>query len=302
MVYLMPPLRLILNTDCNGRCTFCHHEGYVLNGIMDAEMVYECAEIAQALSLPNLSLTGGKPTLRKDLPCLLNGIQHKYKGHISLTTNGFNLFFLYDKIDSPLNSINLSITSFNENIWKKYQNVNPYEAIKSLCIFPAANKNLNVLISKENYLEIEKFFECCIEHSLSLDLMFELTESNADTDNLIYQYIFEQFRRLGTPRIEYGITPMLIIDFNANCKFRIKHSSLSSLVKWQICQECKSLVSCYERICAIRIYPNGTVTPCLNNEVKMEQKNLSMLQRIQNAYNILGSYKIDKQSLSNLFV
>lgn len=297
---MIPPLRLILNTDCNGKCAFCHHEGYSQNNIMDAEMVYECADIAQKLSIPHLSLTGGEPTLRKDLPALLSGIRHKYEGYISLTTNGYGLSGLCDKIDIPINSINLSIISFSEDIWRKYQNVNPYEAIESLCIFPATSKNLNVLIVKENYMDIDKFFSYCIAHSLSLDLMFELTEST-DRNNFIYQHILKQFQSLGTPRIEYGVTPTLMIDVDANCKIRIKHPNLSSLVKWQVCQQCKDSLSCFERICAIRIYPDGTVTPCLNHEVRLAQEGANMFQKVRDAYDVLGDYEINELPISSLF-
>lgn len=263
-------------------------------------MVYECADTAQKLSIPHLSLTGGEPTLREDLPNLLSGIRHKYKGHISLTTNGHGLSSLCDKVDTLIDSINLSIISFNEDIWKKYQNVNPYEAIESLSIFPAASKNLNVLIIEENYMDIEKFFSYCITRSLSLDLMFELTESTGIND-FIYQHILKQFQGLGTPKIEYGVTPTLMIDIDANCKIRIKHPNLSSLVKWQVCQQCKNSVSCFERICAIRIYPNGTVTPCLNNEIRLEQGGTNIFQKVRGAYAILGNYEINELPTSSLF-
>lgn len=264
-------------------------------------MVYECADVAQKLSIPYLSLTGGEPTLRKDLPYLLSKIRQEYKGHISLTTNGYGLSSLCDKIDTPINSVNLSIISFREDIWKKYQNVNPYEALESLYMFPATSKNLNVLIVEENYMDIEKFFSYCITHSLSLDLMFELTEST-DTNNIIYQHVLKQFQGLGTPRIEYGVTPTLVIDIDANCKIRIKHPKLSSLVKWQICQQCKKSLSCFERICAIRIYPDGTVTPCLSNEVRIEPEDTNILQKVRNTYNILGNCEMIELSISSLFV
>lgn len=299
MSSLIPPLRLILNTDCNGKCAFCHHEGYSLNNIMDANMVYECADVAQMLSIPHLSLTGGEPTLRKDLPCLLSGIRSKYKGHISLTTNGYGLSSFCDKIDTPIDSINLSVISFTEDIWKKYQNVNPYEALESLYAFPAVSKNLNVLIVEENYMDVEKFFPYCISHSLSLDLMFELTKST-DKNGSIYRYILQQIKNLGSPRIEYGVTPTLTIDIDTNCKIRIKHPYLSSLVKWQICQQCKNSLSCFERICAIRIYPDGAITPCLNNQVKIEQ-GINMFQKIHDIYNILGKYEVNEISISSLF-
>ena len=299
MHYLVPPLRLILNTDCNGKCSFCHHEGCFLSNIMDEEMVYECADIAQELSIPRLSLTGGEPTLRKDLPSLLNGIRRKYKGHISLTTNGYDLSSLCDRIDTPINSINLSIISFKEDIWKKYQNVNPYYAIESLYLFPATIKKLNVLILEENYMDIEEFFSNCITRSLSLDLMFELTESTKN--NLIFQYVLKKFRCLGTPRIEYDITSTLVIDINEKCKIRIKHPYFSSLVKWHVCQQCKHSSSCFERICAIRVYSDGTVTPCLNNKVSLTKGTATMRQKVRDAYKILGNYKINKSRISDLF-
>ena len=49
---------------------------------MSRETILECAIIAQTLSIPTLSLSGGEPTLRDDLAEVINSI-----GNICTNTN-----------------------------------------------------------------------------------------------------------------------------------------------------------------------------------------------------------------------
>ena len=48
-----------------------------------------------------------------------------------MTTNGYGLSSFCDKIDTPIDSINLSVISFTEDIWKKYQQGGRYRP----CVF-----------------------------------------------------------------------------------------------------------------------------------------------------------------------
>ena len=168
----MPPLRLILTNQCNGKCAFCHKEGFKNKGTMDLETMYDCANIAEELGIPSISLTGGEPTTREDLATIINGLQSRYSGHVCLTTNGYALSNLHNKISKPLHTANLSIVSFDKNVWEKYQNVVLPKALGDLQLLSATNKNLNIVITDDNFHEIDDIISYCIENSLSLDIMF----------------------------------------------------------------------------------------------------------------------------------
>lgn len=151
----VPPLRLILTNRCNGLCPFCHKEGYQGNSDMFWQDICTCANTAEELALPNITLTGGEPTLRADLPDIISELQKRYSGHISLTTNGYNLEQTAESLQIPLYAVNLSVSSFSQNLWRKYQNVLPGKAIKSLLAVPAIKKKFNIVITKDNYQEIK---------------------------------------------------------------------------------------------------------------------------------------------------
>ena len=302
----VPPLRLILTNRCNGLCPFCHKEGYQGNSDMVWQDICACANTAEELALPNITLTGGEPTLRADLPDIISELQKRYSGHISLTTNGYNLEQTAESLQIPLYAVNLSVSSFSQNLWGKYQNVLPKKAIKSLLTVPAINKKFNIVITKDNYQEIKDIISFCISNSISLDIMFELKEYNTE-DLLIQKFILTFFSKLGEPIIHYGPTPSLTIEINDTCKISIKHPTLSSLVKWDICCQCKVVSECFERVCAVRVYPNGIVTPCLNHSIivdKGDQKELK--DRIYDAYDVLGKCEAfhigeEKLILNNTF-
>lgn len=295
----MPPLRLILTHLCNGNCAFCHKEGFEEKGTMDWATICDCASVAEELGIPNISLTGGEPTIREDLAFIINGLQSKYSGHVCLTTNGHALSSLHRKINKPLHTVNLSMVSLGENLWEKYQNVAPQKALGDMQLLLASNKNLNIVITDDNYREIDDIISYCIGNSISLDIMFELKKYDK-SDIAIQQFVLCRFLKLGTPIIQYGPTPSLTINVGNACKISIKHPVLTSLIRWDICHGCKQISSCFERICAVRVYPNGTITPCLNHEIVANGEFIK--DKIQNAYQLLGQIKIMHVELSELIV
>lgn len=280
---LTPPLRLVLNSNCNGNCPFCHQEGNRTNNIMDSSLVYECADIAEKMKIPHISLTGGEPTLRDDLGSLIAGIQSRYSGKLSLTTNGFALSRLSHLIKKPLYMVNLSIVSFSEDVYKKYQNVDPYTAIQSLIDFSAIEKNINVVIVEENFRDIKDIIEYCLKKSLSIHIMFELKDyTQADIER--HNFVMQELKKLGQLEMQIGTTPKLVIKTNSLHEILIKHPKFSKEIKWDICNNCDVEESCFERVCAVRVYPDEMVTPCLNGHVTCSAE--SMAEKIAEAYKL----------------
>lgn len=293
---MTPPLRIVLTSSCNGNCSFCHHEGNGDDGIMDPALVFECAEIAEKMQIPHISLTGGEPTLRTDLGYLVAGIQSRYHGKLTLTTNGFALSRLANSISTPLHTVNLSVVSFSEDVCRRYQNVNPFDAIQSLVDFPAINKNVNIVVVEENYQSINEIVKYCFGYSLPVHIMFELKDySPADMD--MQKYVMHELSNLGKYEKRTGITPTLIIK-TADCRtVSVKHPKLSRSIVWSICRDCDVQETCYERVCAVRIYPNGMVTPCLNGHVTFSDEGL--IDRLTKAYKLFTPCNLISEKACN---
>ncbi len=259
--------------------------------------IRECAVVAEELSIPGISLTGGEPTLRTDLGAIIVELQDLYSGHICLTTNGYALSELYHTVNKPLHTINLSICTLSDALWKSYQNVSPEKALDAVHYIPALHKNLNVVITNDNYREIDNIISFCISSSMSLDIMFELKKYD-EIDRVMQKFVLDCFLKYGSPIIQFGSTPSLTINIDSTCSVSIKHPMLTSLVKWELCHNCVYASNCFERVCSVRVYPDETVTPCLNHTIVATGKHL--VDKIRNAYQILGQVTVTNISVSSL--
>ena len=81
---------VIFTVGCNFKCKFCHNK-YLLQSNVGRE--YAIKELIDKISTNSLvsgvSITGGEPTLQKDLPELCEQI-HKTGKYLSIDTNGSN--------------------------------------------------------------------------------------------------------------------------------------------------------------------------------------------------------------------
>src|SRR4028119_2241702 len=89
-------LRISVTERCNFRCVYCMPaEGIALSPrehLLSFEEIARVARVASTLGLKKIRLTGGEPTVRRDLPHLVQmlraipGIEE-----IAMTTNGARL-------------------------------------------------------------------------------------------------------------------------------------------------------------------------------------------------------------------
>ncbi|MBT5874207.1 MAG: GTP 3',8-cyclase MoaA [Candidatus Latescibacteria bacterium] len=117
-------LRISVTDQCNFRCTYCMpEEGMIFmprDEILTFEEITRFATIAARLGINKLRLTGGEPTLRKDLPVLVKmladvpGIDD-----MAMTTNGFLLKKMArDLHEAGLPRVNVSIDTLDRQKFK----------------------------------------------------------------------------------------------------------------------------------------------------------------------------------------
>lgn len=115
-------LRLSITDVCNFRCEYCLPDGYQCESDRDFLSLDEIAIVAQAfaeLGTSKIRITGGEPSLRKDLPAIIDTCKGT-KGieHVAITTNGFKLpDHLPDWLDAGIDSINVSIDSLDPRMF-----------------------------------------------------------------------------------------------------------------------------------------------------------------------------------------
>lgn len=279
-IRLLPPLRLVLNTRCNGNCYFCHHEGNTGQNIdMSWDVINECLEAACELNVSRISLTGGEPTLRNDLSDIILTIKkHLPATQLGITTNGFALCNLPATTLDLLDNINLSMVSFEDATCKKYQDVDIEKAFVFLKDF-ADKTTINIVVVEENKDELIPIIKKCFAYGFGVDLMFELYRNDVPLQKKILSDLTNEF---GLFSIHYGSTPIMIQYENSHKRLRVKAPSISKILQRDICRNCPQYNQCTEKICALRIQPDGCVSPCLNGYLQSNQKTVAA--RIKELY------------------
>lgn len=87
-----PYLRLSLTEACNYRCSYCLPDGYKADGrprFLAMDEILRLVRAFAALGMSKIRLTGGEPSLRKDLPDIIAAVAAvPGVARIALTTNG----------------------------------------------------------------------------------------------------------------------------------------------------------------------------------------------------------------------
>lgn len=120
-------LRLSITDFCNFRCDYCLPNGYTANAGKrpDNELsVSEIDVLIQAfakLGTTKVRLTGGEPSIRQDLPRIIELAKHTQGIQtVAVSSNGYRLAkHLSDWQTAGLNQLNISIDSFDPAIFKQ---------------------------------------------------------------------------------------------------------------------------------------------------------------------------------------
>ncbi|MDD1716570.1 MAG: GTP 3',8-cyclase MoaA [Methanolinea sp.] len=112
-------LRISLTPACNLRCIYCHAEGENSRSttLSPAELA-EIMQVASGFGIRSVKFTGGEPTLRSDLPEILEEVPPGME--CSMTTNGTLLADLASDLKAAgLSRVNVSLDSLNHETYKK---------------------------------------------------------------------------------------------------------------------------------------------------------------------------------------
>jgi cyclic pyranopterin phosphate synthase len=118
-----PYLRLSVTDVCNFRCEYCLPNGYQKTNscFLSTEEIIRLIQAFGELGTRKVRLTGGEPTLRKDLTTIARSVSAITNiKTIGLTTNGYNLAQKAEEYyDSGINALNVSVDSLNADKFHK---------------------------------------------------------------------------------------------------------------------------------------------------------------------------------------
>jgi GTP 3',8-cyclase len=129
-------LRLSLTGSCNFTCVYCVHDG--APSLLQAQTHVQnfldwVRAIHEVNPLNEIRLTGGEPTLYRDLLPLVKGVKDLGIPKIALTTNGFALGRLAALLrDAGLQSVNVSLDALDETVFRQMGGRNPVAVLDGI--------------------------------------------------------------------------------------------------------------------------------------------------------------------------
>ncbi|WP_448567008.1 GTP 3',8-cyclase MoaA [Thalassotalea ganghwensis] len=115
-------LRLSITDVCNFNCDYCLPNGYQANSernFLSIPEIKVLVETFASLGTRKVRITGGEPSLRKDLPKVIETLSNiNHIDHIAITTNGYKLSTqLPTWVEAGLTSLNVSIDSLDPRLF-----------------------------------------------------------------------------------------------------------------------------------------------------------------------------------------
>ncbi|MEE9601444.1 MAG: GTP 3',8-cyclase MoaA [Thermoplasmata archaeon] len=131
-------LRISLNRVCNVGCFFCHMEGQPPNQYdLTAEELERVVRTAVRLGVRKVKLSGGEPTLRRDIKEIVTRLRPHLE-ELSMTTNGS----LLSKLARPLRQAGLDRINLSLHTLKR----DTYKAITGVDLLPRVLEGLNAAL------------------------------------------------------------------------------------------------------------------------------------------------------------
>lgn len=203
-------LRLSLTERCNFRCTYCMPaEGVPLqprNDLLTTPEILTLANHFSQVGINKFRLTGGEPTLRKDIVAIVEGLkQQSPKSSVGITTNGLLLAqkpnLLQNLVEAGLDSINLSLDSMNTSRFEQLTRRPASNLPKVLQVLDMANSlsipvKVNVVVMRhQNHDELADFIRLGHEKNVIIRFIeyMPFTKNGWNTDTFMsYQEMMDQ--------------------------------------------------------------------------------------------------------------
>ncbi len=157
-------LRVTLTHTCNFECFFCHMEGEgdAITGV-SRKGILRVAEVSREYGVKSVKLTGGEPTLRRDLLEIITDLS-SLGLEVSMTTNGFLLSSIARKLkEAGLGRVNVSLHGSDPSSFKAITGVDGFqrvvEGLKAAIENDLRPLKVNLVVTKRNLDSVNKVLD-----------------------------------------------------------------------------------------------------------------------------------------------
>lgn len=283
-------LRIILSTECNYSCKYCHNEHIDKNVNLDTNQIKKTLkELMEKFILSHLTISGGEPFYKGNCDNLLSLLSYlreelHYDKKISIVTNATclneDIILKIKKFD-----VSLKISLYNlSNIRNDYMGIGYdgyYNSIIEQITFLQRAKikySITILLMKSTINDIEGFIEDISNKNLNpeeIKLIEMVNPENSDREDFNSEFIKIDDVEFYKGNLNY-IVP-LDIDFKN--KFSLKYKGHEILFYRYPCSDIKNCISCFEKFDLI-IPPDGGLQIC--SRLFSKERNIFQISKLDN--------------------
>ena len=193
-------IRLSITERCNFRCQYCLPDGYSKTCSDSDLSLSEINNLVAALvdmGVWKIRLTGGEPTLRRDINEIIQVIKsYQEIKQIALTTNGYKLLDnIGDYHRNGLTNLNVSIDSLNSEQFKTITQVDKLDyilkSLESAQILGIPKIKINAVLLPHTIDELDLFLEYIKNRDLSVRFI-ELMQTSDNENYFRSNYVDAQ--------------------------------------------------------------------------------------------------------------
>ncbi len=181
-------VRATVTLRCNMNCVYCHREGEEpagreLSWQEWVRVLRACAD----LGIRRVKFTGGEPTLREDLPWIIEGVRDHFRD-VSLVTNGSLLHCRAEELrEAGLDRVNVSLDTLDPRLYRRITRsgfsprgvVRGIEAAVSAGLTPV---KVNVVLFRETLAGLRELVEEVAGEDVRLQLIEPMAAPSAGAE------------------------------------------------------------------------------------------------------------------------
>lgn len=276
-------VRISITYKCNLNCFYCHREGDFEGRYTNDERADFSAEdygwLANNLGkygFKKIKLTGGEPTLREDLPQIIECMLGAGTKDLSIITNGINLLTIVRKLrSSGLPRLNVTLNTLNPERFHKYyggssatlkQIISGVD--KAIDLGYSDIKVNTILFSEDCWRDFADICDFCRERHLTLVLLPLMNMYSEKipvyTIDSLFNHLTQHFGVIGEEEDVdgEGIKRRRIL-LSDGTKVLLRKDEVGKIRPYNHCHVCEKQDDCTEGILPLRISPWGKCIPCL---------------------------------------
>ncbi|MBL6990452.1 MAG: radical SAM protein [Bacteriovoracaceae bacterium] len=255
-------LRISLLDECNSKCVYCRPNIQAIKGPSSVLSVDELVNICQILTefgVDEFRLTGGEPTLRRDLLEVVSKLSMIPSKKLGITSNGIKLFPLLNQLQhTNCKYINISLDSLNKSKFQLITRSDAFsEVLKSVLgakEYGFAVKINTVLMKGLNDDEIEDFIEFSAQYKVEVRFL-ELMKIGTIRDQFENLFISAD-EVMAKIKTRWSCKQLPMPQDSTSKNFALSNGAHIGFIASEsqpFCQSCSRL----------RLSADGTLRPCL---------------------------------------